>query len=118
VDSSNNLVETLKANNVVVVPLNCGGVDQKDHKYVCNQTTLKCEINNKEGKMLLEECQKNCIATNNLPDLSIEKFSAEKATLKPDEVTKIIVVEKNIGKSKADVHEVTFSINNEEKKTN
>ncbi|MFA5230251.1 MAG: hypothetical protein WC422_02335 [Candidatus Paceibacterota bacterium] len=115
-DSSNNLVETTKANNVVVVPLNCGGVDQKDYKYICNPTTLKCEINNKEGKMLLSECEKSCVDTKDLPDLMIEKFTADKPTLKPNEVAKITIVEKNIGKSKADYHEVSFEINGEENK--
>jgi hypothetical protein len=117
VDSSNNLVETIKANNVVVVPLNCGGVNQNDHKYICNSTTLKCEINDKEGKMLLDECQKSCVDTKNLPDLTIEKFEADKPMLKPNEVAKITIVEKNIGKSKADYHAVSFEINGEKNET-
>ncbi len=118
VDSSNNLVETVKANNVVVVPLNCGGVDQKDHKYVCNQTTLKCEINDKDGKMLLNECEKDCVDIKDLPDLIVEKFEADKSMLKPNEIAKITIVEKNIGKSKADYHEVNFEINGKENKAN
>jgi hypothetical protein len=103
VDSSNNLVENNKFNNAIVIPINCGNVTQKDFKYVCNETTFKCEINEK-GTMLLSECEKECKAKTLLSDLIVEKFEADKTTLKIDEVANISIVEKNIGKGKAGDH--------------
>jgi len=99
------------------VPVNCGKVDQKDHKYVCNSVTQKCEIDNVNGKMLLSECQKQCVASSELPDLTIEKFIADKTLLKQNEVANITIVEKNIGKSKADYHKANLIINGTDNKT-
>jgi subtilase family serine protease len=39
IDSENSLVEKNKYNNVLVLPINCGSVDQADYKYTCNTTT-------------------------------------------------------------------------------
>jgi hypothetical protein len=91
------------------VPINCGNVKQADFKYACNQTTFKCEINEK-GTMLLEECQKQCVVKNELPDLTVEKFVTDKTKLKLNEIANITMIEKNIGKGKADYHKgnITF----------
>jgi hypothetical protein len=105
------LVEKNKYNNVLVLPINCGSVDQKDYKYSCNATTKKCEVNNTDGKLLLSECQKQCVADSELPDLTITKFSADKTFLKPNEVATITIIEKNIGKSVADYHKAKLTVN-------
>ncbi|MFA5230688.1 MAG: CARDB domain-containing protein, partial [Candidatus Paceibacterota bacterium] len=91
------------------MPINCGNVKQADFKYACNQTTFKCEVDEK-GTMLLEECQKQCVVKNELPDLTVEKFVTDKSKLKLNEVANITMVEKNIGKGKADQHKgnITF----------
>jgi len=104
------LVEKNKYNNVLVLPINCGSVDQADYKYTCNTTTKKCEVNNTDGKLLLSECQKQCVADSELPDLTITKFSADKTFLKPNEVATITIVEKNIGKSAADYHKAKLTV--------
>jgi hypothetical protein len=116
IDSDNDLIEKNKYNNVSVVPINCGAVAQQDYKYSCNSVTQKCEIDNTNGKLLLSECQKQCVSDSELPDLTIEQFSAVKTTLKPDEVTNITIIEKNIGKSAAGYHKANLIINGQDNK--
>jgi len=111
IDSENQLVEKNKFNNVLVVPINCGNVDQQDHKYVCNKLTQKCEIDNTNGTMLLDECQKMCVPSNKLADLVIEKFTADKKELKQNETANISIVEKNIGQAYAGYHKANLIVN-------
>ena len=113
VDSESNLIESRKDNNVLVIPINCGGVDQEDAKYRCNQITQKCELDKENGKLLLSECEKQCVDDNLLPDLTVVKFASDRSVLKPEEVANITIIEKNIGKSRADYHRSKFEINNE-----
>jgi hypothetical protein len=61
--------------------------------------------------LLLADCQKQCVADTDLPDLTITKFISEKTLLKLEEATKLTIVEKNIGKSLADYHKVKLIVN-------
>jgi peptidoglycan hydrolase-like protein with peptidoglycan-binding domain len=113
-DNDNQLVEKNKFNNVLVVPINCGNVAQDDFKYICDTAKYQCVVSDK-GTMLKEECEKMCKADaqKDLPDLTVIEFKPTKSTVKVGEKILISVVEKNIGKTAAGVHQVSFKINND-----
>jgi len=101
VDSQNDITETNKYNNVIVFPVNCGGVTQ-DLKYACNTTTQSCSVS-PMGTMTLDECNSACNKDNaDLPDLTVASISPTK--IKIGEKVKLEIIEKNIGKTTASSH--------------
>lgn len=107
VDSKNDLIEDNKFNNVLVFPINCGGVSQ-DLKYSCSTESGKCEVD-ASGSMTLSECSKSCeIGDKSLPDLFIKSFSPLK--IKLGETLPLKIVERNDGNSKAEKHKYIIGV--------
>ncbi len=116
VDSSNSLIETNKFNNVLVFPVNCGGVTN-DLRYSCSSETQTCEID-ASGSMTLSECADSCkIGDKSLPDLMVSDFSPK--SIKINETLPLIITEKNDGNSKAERHgyDIIVGFGGEEKPT-
>ncbi len=116
VDSDNELVEINKFNNVLVFPVNCGGVT-KDLKYSCSSETSTCEID-ASGSMTLSECTSSCqIGDKSLPDLVVSDFSPN--AIKINETLPLVITEKNDGNSKAERHgyNIIVGFGGEEKPT-
>ncbi len=107
VDNTNKLVESNKYNNILVFPVNCGGV-ANDFKYACNNKTGECEID-PSGSMSLEECSQSCsIGDSSLPDLYIKSFSPTKIQL--GETLPLIITEKNGGNAKVGKHKYIIDV--------
>jgi len=107
VDSKNELIEGNKYNNVLVFPVNCGGVIS-DFKYSCNVDTGSCEID-ASGSMTPSECSSSCKkGDKSLPDLLVKSFSPSK--IKINETLPLQIVERNDGNSKAERHEYELTV--------
>ena len=118
-DHDNQLTEKNKYNNVLVVPVNCGDVKQEDFKYSCDATKYQCVASDK-GTMLKEECEKMCKkeVETDLPDLTVTEFKPNKSKIKVGEKIILSIIEKNIGKSDAAVHQVKLTINKDDQTAN
>ena len=101
------LVESNKYNNVLVFPVNCGGV-ANDFKYTCNNKTGKCEID-PSGSMTLEECSSSCsTGDKSLPDLYVKSFSPLK--IKLGETLPLVITERNDGNAKVGKHKYIINV--------